>query len=219
MKKLVYLFLSLMAAGGLFQACDNSKTYAEQLEDEKREVSRFIRDNGIHIISQDEFERNDTVTNLDRNEYVALSDGVYMQIVDRGSEENKTDTFATNDEICVRYIERSIMGDSIQSLNVFYPGYENPLIYSSPLVFRYNVQGSYAYGTVVEMDYSWMLMVRSQLRDYTVPAGWLLALPFVRNNAHVRLIVPSKMGHAALQSSNYVIPYHYDIWSFSKALN
>ena len=56
MKKLVYLFLSLMAAGGLFQACDNSKTYAEQLEDEKREVSRFIRDNGIHIISQDEFE-------------------------------------------------------------------------------------------------------------------------------------------------------------------
>lgn len=82
-------------------------------------MSRFIRDNGIHIISQDEFERNDTVTNLDRNEYVALSDGVYMQIVDRGSEENKTDTFATNDEICVRYIERSIMGDSIQSLNVF----------------------------------------------------------------------------------------------------
>lgn len=89
MKKLVYLFLSLMAAGSLFQACDDSKTYAEQLEDEKREVSRFIRDNGINIISQDEFERNDTVTNLDRNEYVALSDGVYMQIVDRGSKKTR----------------------------------------------------------------------------------------------------------------------------------
>lgn len=219
MKKLVYLFLALLVAGGLFQACDNSKTYAEQLEDEKRDVSRFIRDNGIHVISQDEFERNDTVTNLDRNEYVALSDGVYMQIVDRGSEENKTDTFANNNEICVRYIEKNIMGDSIESLNVFYSGNENPLVYANPLVFRYNVQGSYTYGAVIEMDYMWMFLYRAQVRDWTVPAGWLLALPFVRNNAHVRLIVPSKMGHAALQSSNYVIPYHYDIWSFSKALN
>ena len=31
MKKLVFLFLSLLAAGGIFQACDDSKTYAEML--------------------------------------------------------------------------------------------------------------------------------------------------------------------------------------------
>ena len=35
MKKLVFLFLSLLTAGSLFQACDDSKTYAEMLEDEK----------------------------------------------------------------------------------------------------------------------------------------------------------------------------------------
>ena len=29
MKKLIFLFLSVIAAGSLFQACDNSKTYAE----------------------------------------------------------------------------------------------------------------------------------------------------------------------------------------------
>ena len=34
MKKLIFLFLSVIAAGSLFQACDNSKTYAEMLEDE-----------------------------------------------------------------------------------------------------------------------------------------------------------------------------------------
>lgn len=34
MKKLVFLFLSLLTAGSLFQACDDSKTYAEMLEDE-----------------------------------------------------------------------------------------------------------------------------------------------------------------------------------------
>lgn len=119
MKKLVFLFLSLLAAGGIFQACDDSKTYAEMLEDEKNAVNKFIKDKGIRIISQDEFEKNDTVTNLERNEYVALSDGVYMQIVDRGSAENKTDTFANNNEICVRYIEEDIMTRDTTCFNVF----------------------------------------------------------------------------------------------------
>ena len=52
MKKLVFLFLSLLAAGGIFQACDDSKTYAEMLEDEKNAVNKFIKDKGIRIISQ-----------------------------------------------------------------------------------------------------------------------------------------------------------------------
>ncbi|WP_367971186.1 DUF4827 family protein, partial [Bacteroides caecimuris] len=51
MKKLVFLFLSLLTAGSLFQACDNSKTYAEMLEDEKNAVNNFIKDNDIRVIS------------------------------------------------------------------------------------------------------------------------------------------------------------------------
>ena len=41
MKKLVFLFLSLLTAGSLFQACDDSKTYAEMLEDEKNGQQRY----------------------------------------------------------------------------------------------------------------------------------------------------------------------------------
>lgn len=214
MKKLVFLFLSLLAAGSIFQACDDSKTYAEMLEDEKNAVNKFIKDKGIRIISQDEFEKNDTVTNLDRNEYVALSDGVYMQIVDRGSAENKTDTFANNNEICVRYIEEDIMTRDTTCFNVFLEewGDANQL-YTNPAVFRYVAEGSYVYGTFIQMDYYWA----SYYQSTAVPAGWLLALPFVRNYAHVRLIVPSKVGHSSAQQ--YVNPYYYDIWTFSKALN
>ena len=47
MKKLIFLFLSVIAAGSLFQACDNSKTYAEMLEDEKNAVNKFIKDSAI----------------------------------------------------------------------------------------------------------------------------------------------------------------------------
>ena len=212
MKKLVFLFLSLLAAGGIFQACDDSKTYAEMLEDEKNAVNKFIKDKRIQIISQDEFEKNDTVTDLIRNEYVALSDGVYMQIVDRGSAENKTDTFANNNEICVRYIEEDIMTRDTTCFNVFLEewGDANQL-YTNPAVFRYVAEGSYVYGTFIQMDYYWA----SYYQSTAVPAGWLLALPFVRNYAHVRLIVPSKVGHSSAQQ--YVNPYYYDIWTFSKA--
>ena len=81
MKKLVFLFLSLLTAGSLFQACDNSKTYAEMLEDEKNAVNNFIKDNDIRVISEDQFKEKGYQTDLSRNEYVAFSsNGVYMQI-------------------------------------------------------------------------------------------------------------------------------------------
>lgn len=218
MKKLVFLFLSLLTAGSLFQACDNSKTYAEMLEDEKNAVNKFIKDNDIRVISLEEFER-DTVTaskeaGNEYDEYVAFSNGVYMQIVDRGSAENKTDTFANNNEICVRYIEEDIMTRDTTCFNVFLEewGDANQL-YTNPAVFRYVAEGSYVYGTFIQMDYYWA----SYYQSTAVPAGWLLALPFVRNYAHVRLIVPSKVGHSSAQQ--YVNPYYYDIWTFSKALN
>ena len=193
MKKLIFLFLSVIAAGSLFQACDNSKTYAEMLEDEKNAVNKFIKDSAINVISLEEFER-DTITDLSRNEYVAFSNGVYMQIVDRGSAENKTDTFANNNEICVRYIEEDIMTRDTTCFNVFLEewGDANQL-YTNPAVFRYVAEGSYVYGTFIQMDYYWA----SYYQSTAVPAGWLLALPFVRNYAHVRLIVPSKVGHSS----------------------
>lgn len=209
MKKLIFLFLSLLTAGALFQACDNSKTYAEMLEDEKNAVNKFIKDNGIRIISQSEFERNDTITNLERNEYVSLSDGVYMQIVDRGNEE-KVDTFASNDEICVRYLEEDLMTRDTTCFNVPLEQWMDATqLYANPGVFRYVVQGTYVYATFLEMDYYWSSVYAST----SVPSGWLVALPFVYNKAHVRLIVPSKMGHQSAQQ--YVNPFYYDIWKFT----
>ena len=55
MKKLTLFFLSLLACGLAFQACDNTKTYAEMLEDEKDAIKAFIRDSSITVISQTEF--------------------------------------------------------------------------------------------------------------------------------------------------------------------
>ena len=41
MKKLTLFFLSLLVCGLAFQACDNTKTYAEMLEEEKEPIKEF----------------------------------------------------------------------------------------------------------------------------------------------------------------------------------
>lgn len=215
MKKLLFLFLALLAIGGLFQACDNSKTYAEQLEEEKDAVNKFIKDHDFRIISKEEFEQ-DTITLSRENgdsydEFVAFSNGVYFQIVDRGSK-NAVDTFANNDYICARYVEQNIASRDTTCFNVFLPAYADlTQLYQDPATFRYVSETTNIYGVFVEMDYYWA----SAYGTTAVPSGWLLALPYVRNNAHVRLIVPSKMGHSGAQQS--VIPFFYDIWEFEKS--
>lgn len=216
MKKLIFLFLTLLTAGSIFQACDDSKTYAEMLEDEKNAVEKFLKDSAIHVISQEEFERNDSTTNLDRNEYVAFSNGIYMQVVKREFDANedgfvKDDKFVNNDIICVRYLEKKVVNGEITSFNIFMEEWaDRSYLYRDPVVFRYvlNELSSYSAGTFIELDYLWSY-------GTGVPQGWLLALPYIRNGAHVRLIVPSKMGHQKAQQD--VLPFYYDIQDFSKA--
>ena len=215
MKKLIFLFLSVIAAGSLFQACDNSKTYAEMLEDEKNAVNKFIKDSAINVISLEEFER-DTITDLSRNEYVAFSNGVYMQIVDRGNADDPEDSFANYNVFCARYLEKNIASNELTCFNVVLPEYINASdYYRSPLTFRYVNENSSAYGIVLStpLDYDYLWTANSY--GTAIPGGWLLALPYLRDNAHVRLIIPSKMGHSISQQN--VIPYYYDIWKFEKA--
>ena len=113
MKKLTLFFLSLLAFGLSFQACDDGKTYAEMLDEEKDGINDFIKKNDFKIISQSEFYAQDSTTKSKEkgdgvDEFVQLASGVYMQIVDKGSE-NAADTVKNNDEVLVRFMEYSIL--------------------------------------------------------------------------------------------------------------
>ena len=194
MKKLAFVFFMLLAVGWAFQACDDTKTYAEMLEEEDDAIERFIRNNDIKVISQSEFYAKDSMT--DENEYVQLASGVYMNIVSKGVED-KTDTVKNNDEILVRFLEYNVLNEDTTLSNI-----TEPRIVDS---FRYTVTSTSIAGTFLE---GYMLTYYGT----AVPAGWLVPLAYVRNMAHVRLIVPSKMGHnTAMQS---VIPYYYDIQKY-----
>ena len=191
MKKLAFVFFMLLAAGWAFQACDDTKTYAEMLEEEDDAIERFIRNNDIKVISQSEFYAKDSMT--DENEYVQLASGVYMNIVSKGVED-KTDTVKNNDEILVRFLEYNVLNEDTTLSNI-----TEPRIVDS---FRYTVTSTSIAGTFLE---GYMLTYYGT----AVPAGWLVPLAYVRNMAHVKLIVPSKMGHST--AMQYVYPYFYDI--------
>ena len=199
MKKLTLFFLSLLALSLGFQACDNSKTYAEMLEEEKDGINDFIKDRNIKVISQSEFYGQDSTTKCkDRgdavDEYVQLTSGVYMQIVDKGSK-NKADTVKSNDQVLVRFMEYSILDKdtTLSNLNAV----------ETVDAFRYAVTPSSIAGTFLQ---GYMMTYYS---SPTVPAGWLVPLTYVRDMAHVKLIVPSKMGQS--DAMRDVHPYYYDL--------
>ena len=193
MKKLLLLFFILLAVGFSFQACDDTKTYAEMLEEEDDAIADFINKEGIKVISQTEF---DSVTDVEKNEFVQLSSGVYMQIVDKGSD-NPADTVRENEVILVRFMEYSLLDQDTTLSNLSFPYLVEE--------FRYTATSSSIAGIFSQnssLMYSWY--------GYTaVPAGWLVPMPFIRDMAHVRLIVPSKMGHQAAMQNVY--PFYYDI--------
>lgn len=202
MKKLTLFFLSLLAFGLGFQACDNSKTYAEMLEEEKDGINDFIKDRSIKVISQTEFYAQDSTTKSkergdDVDEFVQLASGVYMQIVDEGSK-NEADTVKTNDQVLVRFMEYSILDKDTTLTNL--------AAAETVDEFRYTVTSSSIAGTFLQ---GYMMTYYSSA---AVPAGWLVPLTYVRDMAHVRLIVPSKMGHQTAMQQVY--PYYYDIQKY-----
>jgi hypothetical protein len=199
--------IGLLAIGMLIQACDDTKTYAELLEIERKAIDEFVKENKIQTISQEAFEE-DTITNVAENEYVAFSNGVYMQIIDRGNGEIPK----SRDEILVRFIEYDIIaGDTTSASNVFNPYSESYNIY--PDAFYYTISSGSAYGQLIITEGAGIgYNMYNAYGSTVVPSGWLIPLQYVRSGARVKLIVPSKMGHSGAQQSVY--PYFYDIRKF-----
>lgn len=200
MRKLIVFLIAFCSVAALFTACDNTKTYAEKLADEREAIRNFIKQHNITVITEEEFGK-DTVTDVSKNEYVLFSNGLYMQIVNRG----EGDTIKSRDEIVVRFVEHDVLTGDTTNFNVNMPGtkYEDyASYYNKPDVFNYTVSGSTVYGQFTEGMMNYMYGTQ-------VPAGWLYPLTYIRNDAHVKVIVPSKLGIQTAKANAY--PYFYDL--------
>ena len=135
MKSKIYLFsFLLLAVAALFQSCNDDETYADKRKREDKQIRSFLTSGAqvksedvegeyllnvagnIKVISESEFERNDSTTDVSKNEYVYFKrTGVYMQIQSKGDGKKLAD--GENARVVCRYIEFNIASDSIQSTN------------------------------------------------------------------------------------------------------
>lgn len=201
MKKLRVLPAFVFLLGLVFQSCNNGKTYAEMKEEEKEAIRRFIETQDINVISFDQFEEQDSVTNADKNEYVLFSEsGVYMQIIERGKGETMTDG---RHEVLVRFVEARI-GEG---------GVTDTLAYNVGTPYPDAMQ-------VTKSDNSYSATftegtMYSYYSTSSVPSSWLLPFDYLKvgreipARSKIRLIVPHSEG--TLTASNSVYPCYYEI--------
>ena len=207
-------------------SCSDDETYAEQKERERDAINAFlergakkfdndgnqvINVNPITVIDEDQFLRQDTTTNLERNEYVLFGNtGVYMQLVRRGVGD-KLESGKTK-RVYARYVEYNIMGDSVQSTNrISYYG-------TTPDVLDItNTSGTFTASFYVDPKTGGGVMYRAY-SSTEVPAGWLVPFTYIHlgrrkvegdDIAKVRLIVPHTKGTS--RARQYVFPCFYEI--------
>ncbi len=202
MKKTVLLFVAVIA---LLASCNDYETYGDKKEKERNAISKFISDNGIIVIDEDQFVLQGSVTNVDRNEYVRLNkSGVYMQIVHEGTGEKLKSGETAN--LCCRFQEFSIEGDTVTLFNN--TDYYAPYV---DIMRVTNTSGTYS------GSFTSGIMLRAY-SSASVPAGWLVPLAYIKvgrakaltdEKAMVRIIVPHSQGHTI--AAQDVLPYYYVI--------
>lgn len=216
--KLNIALLLMFALASVFQSCNDDETYADKRKRENKQIAGFIQTGAqvksaddedeyllnipgnIKVISESDFYKNDSTTDVSKNEYVYFNrTGVYMQIVSKGDGEKIADDSEPK-RVLVRYTEFNIAGNSIQTSN----GLQN----EPDIVSVTNTSGSFT-GTFLSG------MMYDSYKSSAAPPAWLVPFTYVkltrdtRNLAHVRLIVPGSYGQA--NASANVYPCFYDI--------
>ncbi len=198
MKKVAYLFLSFLLMGVFFYSCDDSETYADLKSAERKSIKNFISEHEINVISESEFNNQDSTTDVSKNEYVYFSDsGVYMQIVQEGTGDKLED--GDWKEVLARFWEIYVDEGDTSSVSNMWENY--------PDVFMCNYSsGSFTASFTEGNMYSYY--------GSSVPTGWLIPLLYVRlgriltdDLAKVKLIVPHTSGHSEASASVYACYY------------
>lgn len=186
-------------------ACNNNrKSYTEHLKDEERAIDRLITTNGFEILKN--FPQ-DTV--FQTNQFVKLSNDVYLNIIDRGSSERAV---SGSTKILYRCIVSYPM-DSAYVSSSLYSAY----VHSSGEYAGKSVNyGPRAAGTrpysITYMDPDNYYSTGSNMYG---SEGIMSALKYVGDKGKVKLIVPFKRGLSTDNSSGVYEPAYYEIIQFT----
>lgn len=229
MKISIRILCLLSLLGVLCVSCKDDESYADQKKKERKAIEAFLErdplilvgpegDTLLHTakinpISQEQFEAQDSMTDVSKNEYVLFKNtGVYMQIVRKGVGE-KIKHGETKRVLC-RYFEYSIMGDSLHSTDRTSYWVSNPEILD---VSNNSGTISASFNTSVNGGGAMYVIYGSSANSTAVPAGWIVPMSYINLGrqkddegiALVRVLVPHSQGTAT--ATNSVTPYFYEI--------
>ena len=82
MRKLIFYVLGIVSMAS-FVACNDTETYAEQKEQERSAINKYIADSAVNVISEAKFYAQDSTTDVSKNEFVLFesSGGLLLQEV------------------------------------------------------------------------------------------------------------------------------------------
>ena len=225
MKKYLYICLAILFGGMWLISCSDDETYAEKKEKERKAINSFLErdicilgDEGdticnvgkIKVITEQQFYAQDSLTNLEENEYVLFgSTGVYMQIVRKGPGEKLAS--GQSKRIICRFIEFNILSDSLQLRNDVNYWHSNPDILDAE-----NNSGTIT--ASFNKDYNGGGAMYMIYKNTSVPTGWITPLSFINLGrqttpeeriAKVRLILPHSAGQT--DATTNVYPCFYEI--------
>lgn len=175
MKRGFNILMILCVVGFVF-SCDNNKTYTEYLKDERKAINRLMDENGFKKLK--EFPEDGV---FKENEFVELSNGVYLNIIDSGNGQRPTSSTTILCRAKGKFLSE-IVADS-----GYFDGFKS---YDSawPLEFKYGTSAD-AKGDA-----------------YYMSGGLGSALDFVGDSSFVKLIVPFRVG-SSMQSNYYIALY------------
>lgn len=194
MKKILGLLTFALLTFVMFPSCDDSKTYAEMMEEERELIKQFMADSSFYSVDN---MPADTV--FAPKEFLLFSDGLYMQIEDKGSGKS----FESGMEVTVRFTEFRLHDGVVISNN------KSSAQGLNPDVFRYQVSGSTQSGIFIAENDSETSYMASLYGSTAVPSGWLVPLKYIKDGGKVRLIVPHKLGQS--DALYYVYPCYYEL--------
>lgn len=208
MMKNRWIFVLLMPLlAMLFVACDDGVSYSEMKDRERDAINDFIMSEGISVISKSEFIEQDSITNIDNNEYVLL-DNVYVQFVknpnprrsEYGNVAAKKIADGTSMNLLIKYTEYAIMDEETFSSNHDKAAPDEMTVVND----GGNYSASFASG-----------VMHDTYGTTAVPTGWLVAMPYLyftrsqANLAEINIIVPHTEGTS--MAATYVYPCFYNI--------
>jgi hypothetical protein len=198
--------------------CEDTKTYADMLEDEKNYIQDFIAARGYRIISEDQF---DPTRKMEDGVFVLFpADGVYLHIDSLGQGKTLYQVLDSINRkqsgvrmvITTRFLEYSLSRQDTVVTNFYTNGAPEQFYYAT------NASASYYSGAQTAGTYGKFFAspeqteVASLMRTYygtSVPGGWLKPLQYVGDGGRVKIIIPAKMGTTSAQSA--VLPYYYEL--------